>query len=177
MSTSILVTYASRYGSTKEVAEVVAATLREQGLTVELLPMRQVTALADYAAVVLGAPLYIGHWHKDAQKFLAKHRETLTQRPVALFTLGPLGKDEKEWEGVRTQLEQQMAQVAWLKPVAQTLFGGRYDPARLRFPDNLLTWFPATPLHQLPAGDVRDWAAIRAWAGGLAAQLQPAPAR
>ncbi|RIK39783.1 MAG: flavodoxin, partial [Chloroflexi bacterium] len=89
MSTSILVTYASRYGSTKEVAEVVAATLREQGLTVELLPMRQVTALADYAAVVLGAPLYIGSWQKDAQKFLTQHREALTQRPVAIFTLGP----------------------------------------------------------------------------------------
>lgn len=177
MSTSILVTYASRYGSTKEVAEVVAATLREQGLTVELLPMRQVTALADYAAVVLGAPLYIGSWQKEAQKFLTQHREALTQRPVAIFTLGPTGTDAQEWEGVRGQLAQQMAKVPWLKPIATELFGGKYDPAHLRFPDSLLTVFPASPLHNKPASDVRDWAAIRAWAGSLPALLQPVLAR
>jgi menaquinone-dependent protoporphyrinogen oxidase len=173
MADSILVAYATRYGSTQEVAEAVAATLRDSGLEVDLQPMRQVRTLAGYSAVVLGAPLYIGRWHKDAQRFLSLHQEALTQRPVAVFTLGPTQPDE-EWEGVHAQLAQELAKYPWLTPVALELFGGKYDPAELRFPDKLLASLPASPLHQIPASDLRDWTAIRAWAGNLAAKLEPA---
>lgn len=172
MSTKLLVTYASKYGSTQEVAEKVAAILREQGVAVDLLPARKVESLDSYSAVVLGAPLYIGHWHKDAHNFLERHREALLQRPIAMFTLGPTQPEAQGWDDVRAQLDQELAKVAWLKPVAFELFGGRYDPAKLRFPDNLLTWLP-TPLRDMPASDVRDWDAIRAWAADLAAKLQP----
>ncbi len=61
MSNSILVTFSTIYGSTQEVAERVAATLREQGLDVDLLPIKQVRSLDPYRAVVLGAPLYMFH--------------------------------------------------------------------------------------------------------------------
>jgi menaquinone-dependent protoporphyrinogen oxidase len=174
MSTSILVAYATRYGSTREVAESVAATLREQGLAVDLQPMHTVDDLAGYDAIVLGAPLYIGHWPKEAQRFLAQHREALRQRPVAMFTLGPTQPGEKEWADVRAQLDQERARYPWLQPIAFELFGGRYDPTMLRFPDSLLTWLPASPLRQMAASDLRDWPAIRAWADNLVEQLQPA---
>ena len=78
MSNSVLVGYATRYGSTQEVAEAVAATLRERGLEVDLQPMRQVHTIDQYRAVVLGAPLYMFHWHKDALHFLTQYREALT---------------------------------------------------------------------------------------------------
>ena len=151
-----------------------AATLREHGHTVDLYPMPAVQTLEGYQAVVLGAPLYIGRWHKDAQHFLAQHRDALTQRPVAIFTLGPIQTDQQEWDDVRTQLAQEMAKMPWLQPVASELFGGRYEPATLRFPDNVLAWLPASPLHELPANDARDWDAIRAWANGLAVKLEAA---
>jgi len=89
MSARILVAYTTRNGSTQEVAEAVATTLREHGLEVDIQPMRQVRTLADYQAVVLGAPLYMFRWHKDALRFLSRHREALTERPVAIFALGP----------------------------------------------------------------------------------------
>lgn len=174
MSASVLVTYATRYGATQEVAEVVAATLREHGLAVDLQPMRKVRSLEGYRAVVLGAPLYIGRWQKDARDFLSQRREDLAQRQVIVFTLGPIRPDEKEWEDVRGQLDQQLAKYPWLKPVAVELFGGRYDPTKLRFPDSLLAALPASPLHGALASDVRDWTAIRAWANDLVAQLQSA---
>jgi len=117
MQTRVLVAYASKYGSTQEVAEAIADTLRENGLSADLEPMRELKSLEEYTAVVLGAPLYMVHWHKDAHKFLSWHREALTNLPVAVFTLGPLDDKEEEWKEVRSQLEKEFAKFSWLKPV------------------------------------------------------------
>ncbi|MDE3089585.1 MAG: flavodoxin domain-containing protein, partial [Chloroflexota bacterium] len=136
MSGSILVTYATRYGSTQEVAEAIAATLRERGLAADIQPMRQVRTLAGYSAVVLGAPLFMFRWHKDALRFLSRHREALTEQPVAIFALGPIHDDEKERQDSRAQLDKELAKFPWLTPVALEVFGGKYDPAKLRFPVN-----------------------------------------
>lgn len=176
MSVSVLVTYATRYGSTQQVAEAVAATLRERGLEVELSPTRKVGSLDGYRAVVLGAPIYLGQWHKDAIGFLSRHREALTGGlPVAIFAGGPIAKDdEKEWQEVRKQLDQELAKFAWLRPVAVEIVGGRFDPAKLHFSDRLIVGLPASPLHGMPPSDLRDWKAIRAWASNLAEKLQPA---
>ncbi|MBN2393190.1 MAG: flavodoxin domain-containing protein [Anaerolineae bacterium] len=171
MSDKVLVVYATRYGSTQEVAERVAATLRENGLQVDVQAARQVRTLEGYRAVVLGAPLYIGRWLKDAHRFLARNQEGLAQRPVAIFALGPTRLQEMKAPDVRTQLDQELNKYPWLKPVAAELFGGKYDPATLRFPDNLLAVIPASPLHDAPASDARDWEEIRAWATNLAAKL------
>lgn len=173
MKNKVLVTYASKYGSTQEVAEKVAATLREKGLVVDLQPMRKVRSLAGYEAVVLGAAIYYGLWHKDAVNFLTKNEVALVQRPVAVFALGPNSTDENERQGCQAQFDKELAKFPWLKPVVTELFGGRY-PAKLRFPDSMVAALPASPMHGKPASDVRDWAAIRDWAGNLAAKLQPA---
>jgi len=167
MSASVLVAYASRYGSTQEVAEAVAATLRERELEVDSQPMREVRTLERYSAVVLGTAIYIFRLHKDARRFLSRYREALTERPVAIFAMGPFHNDEKEWQSVREQLDKELAQFPWLTPVAREIFGGKFDPANLRLPYNLL---PA--LKGMPASDIRDWAAIRAWASNLAPMLQ-----
>jgi menaquinone-dependent protoporphyrinogen oxidase len=171
MEGKVLVAFASKYGSTREVAEAIAAVLCEDGLAADLQSMSKVRNLAPYSAAVLGAPLYIGHWHSDVARFLAKHQETLARKPSAFFTLGPTHLDEKEWQGVRIQLDQELAKYSWFMPAANELFGGKYDPAILRFPDSLLAGLPASPLHGLLASDVRDWNAIRAWAHRLSEQL------
>jgi len=165
MEEKVLVAYVSTHGSTQEVAEVIAATLRDQGLAVDLQPAKKVHSLAGYRAVVLGAPLYMFHLHKDAAHFLAHYRKDLSGGlPVAIFAGGPMGKgDEAEWQMVRKQLADELAKMAWLKPAAVEVIGGRFDPDHLRFPWKLI---PA--LKGMPATDFRDWAAIRAWAGSLA---------
>jgi menaquinone-dependent protoporphyrinogen oxidase len=167
MSTSILVGYATRYGSTQEVAEAIAATLREGGLAVDCRPLKEVKTLEGYSGVVVGAPLYMFHWHKDAKNFLSRHRQAITARPVAVFAMGPLKDEAKDWQDVRAQLDKELLKFPWLAPVAAEVFGGKHDPAKLTFPHNLI---PA--LKQMPATDIRDWTAIRAWAIGLAAKLQ-----
>lgn len=173
MDGKVLVAYASKYGSTQEVAMAIADTLRDNGFEVDLQRMRKVRTLEGYATVVLGAAFYYGLWHKDALNFLARNQDALTRRPLAIFALGPTSKDEKEMQGSRAQLDKVMAKFPRLSPVLVEMFGGRY-PARLCFPDSLVAGLPASPLHGMPPSDVRDWEVIRTWASLLAAQLQPA---
>lgn len=172
MEIKVLVAYASTYGSTQEVAEAITARLRQSGLTVDQQPMKKVKSLTGYGAVILGAPLYLGGWHRDALNFMAQHREALIQRPLAIFALGPTSTDEEEWQSARSMLEKELAKFPWLTPIAVEMFGGKYNPAKLNIPHKLIASLPASPLHGMPASDVRDWAAIRAWADNLATQLQ-----
>jgi menaquinone-dependent protoporphyrinogen oxidase len=172
MANKILVAYATRYGSTQEVGEEVAARLRENGRQVDVQLMRNVQTLEGYRAVVLGAPIYIGKWHEDAHRLLSQHQKALVQRPVAIFALGPLGTDEKEMQGSRAQLDQELAKYPWLTPVAVEMFVGRYDPAKLNFSHKLLAALPASPLHGRAASDHRDWKAIRAWTSELYAKIR-----
>ena len=167
MSTTDLVGYATTYGSTPEVAQAVALALRECGHVVDVQPMREVRSLAQYRAVILGAPLVMFHWHKHAHHFLARHRQALLERPVAIFALGPTHNpyDQQEWQDSRAQLDKELARYPWLKPVALEIFGGRYDPALLRFPLNLLAG-------KAPASDIRNWPAIHAWSTSLAAKIE-----
>jgi menaquinone-dependent protoporphyrinogen oxidase len=168
MAASILIAYASRSGSTQEVAETMAATLRAGRSNVVCEPVSKVRTLEGYRAVVLGAPLYMFRWHKDAKQFLARHRDALLRRPVAVFALGPFHADEKEFQTARSQLDNELDAFPWFAPVAIEIFGGKFNPAQLRFPMNLI---PA--LRRMPPSDVRDWTAIRAWASGLGALMQP----
>lgn len=169
MPAPVLVGYATRYGSTQEVAEAVAAALRENGLAVDLQLLREVRSLTGYGAVVLGAPLFMFHWHKDALNFLSRYRKDLMERPVAVFALGPVHDphDEEEWESSRAQLKKELAKASWFTPVSLEMFGGKFDPAKLGFPINKLAG-------DAPASDIRDWTAIRTWAHSLAAQFAPA---
>ena len=162
---SVLLAYTTRFGSTQEVAETVAASLREAGLQVDLRLMMQVESLDQYEAVVLGAAIYNAKWHADAHQFLAQHQEALLQRPVAIFTLGPLSTSAAAKRNSRRQLDKELAKYPWLKPVALEIFAGKYDPSKpgLGFFERMM-----------PARDHRDWAAIRAWANALPAQLEHA---
>ncbi len=160
MATSILVAYATKHGSTQEVAETVTEELQGLGLDVELTELGKVHDLDGYDSVVIGAPLYMGRWHSDARRFLKRHREELEELPVAVFALGPLKLTEQDVAGSREQLDRALALVPELRPATVEVFGGVVDPAKLRF-----------PLNKMPAGDARDWDAIRAWARSLPGEL------
>jgi menaquinone-dependent protoporphyrinogen oxidase len=166
MKGRVLVGYATKMGSTQEIAEAVAAELRGGGAAVEVRPLREVRSLEGFAAVVIGAPMYMFHLHKDAKAFLARHRTALAAVPTAVFSLGPFHDVEKEWTEVRAVFEKELGQYPWLSPVAREVFGGAFDPAKLGFPYSLI---PA--MKKLPPSDIRDWEAIRRWADGLREKL------
>ena len=85
MKPSVLVTFATRYESTREVAEAIAASLTKSVVEVVFQPIRQIRSDEKYQAVVIGAPLYMFRWLKDARRFLSKSQKELIQKPVAIF--------------------------------------------------------------------------------------------
>jgi menaquinone-dependent protoporphyrinogen oxidase len=160
---SILLAYATRFGSTQEVAETIATSLRQAGFEVDMQLMQEVSTLANYDAIVLGAAIYNAHWHPEAHNFLSRHQKALNDLPVAIFTLGPLSTSEAAKRNSRRQLDKELAKYPWLKPVALEIFAGKYDPSKPG-----LSFFERF----LPARDYRNWDAIRAWANALPEQIQ-----
>jgi len=163
----ILLAYATMNGSTQEIAEFVANELTHLGQHVELRPCNEINDLTGFTGIVLGAPIYMFHLHKDAQRFLQRHLKSLADLPLAVFAGGPYGPNAaQDALEVRKNLDNELAKFVWLKPVSVQLVGGRFDPSRLRFPYNLI---PA--LKQAPASDARAWEEIRAWVQSLPALL------
>ena len=169
MPNKVLIAYATKYGSTAEVAAAIAKTLEEEGTSVDLLDVRSVRDLRDYRAVVLGVPLYYARMLRAGRRFLAKHRRALAEMPVAVFALGPLGSEEKDVKTPEKQFDRALGRYTEIQPLSTALFGGAIDQSKLRSPDKY-----SPPLKRFfPITDVRNWQAIESWAIGLLDQLKP----
>jgi menaquinone-dependent protoporphyrinogen oxidase len=162
----VLVAYASKHGTTREVAESIAGTLRESSyLNVEIEDAARVYDISSYDAVVVGGGLYMGTWHADARHLLKRHRHELVGKRLAVFGMGPDSLEESKVAESQKQLARALAATPELEPMAVAVFGGALTPETWRFPFN-----------RLPAFDARDWDAIRGWAEEVAAKLTPVAA-
>ncbi|MGV9560429.1 flavodoxin domain-containing protein [Streptomyces sp. NPDC003401] len=163
MPDNVLVAYATKNGSTAQIAQAVAETLRKDGLAAEALPAGSVTDVAPYDAVVVGGGLYAGRWHKDARRFVRRHRRALTGRPVWFFSSGPLDPSASERDippvrGVRRAMDR-------LDVDGHATFGGRLEEGAEGRVARMI-------VRSGKGGDFRDFVAIEAWAEGVAAALR-----
>jgi menaquinone-dependent protoporphyrinogen oxidase len=166
---TVLVAYASKRGSTAEIAETVAATLRREGLGVCLEQAGDVESLERFDAVVLGSAVYMKRWRGDARHFLKKHRKALRQVPFWVFSSGPVGdpaRDDQAW----TEPPRLAEKVEALGGRGHTVFGGCV-PAE---PQGMME---RKMVEGIPKEhrDRRDWDEIRAWAKQVASDLVPVP--
>jgi menaquinone-dependent protoporphyrinogen oxidase len=157
----VLVAYATKMGSNGEIADVIAGVLRDAGHEVEARPAREVRDLDGLDAVVLGSALYAATWRRDANRFVARSREALRDRPLWLWSSGPLdralaSKDLPPASNV-------LAVMGDVPYRAHRTFGGRLDPAAPGVDEQILR------THQV--GDFRNWDAIRAYADEIARAL------
>ena len=167
MSNKILVTYASRIGSTAGVAEAIGRTLAEGGTQVDVLPMQDVKDLAPYRAVVAGSAVRDRQWLPEAVEFVRVHRVELSRRPFAAFlvcmTLA-MPNAEKYRPGVAEWLEPVRALV---RPASEGLFAGSLDIKKIASLRDRLMFRISVAFRVWSEGDHRDWTAIRAWAESL----------
>lgn len=162
MTTKVLVAYGTTNGSTAQIAEAVAEVLRKEGLTAEALPAGSVDRVESYDAVVVGGGLYAGRWHKDARRFLRRHRRELAGRPLWLFSSGPLDPSAGERD---------IPPVAGLKRAMIRLdanghvtFGGCLE-------EGAKGWVARMIIKNGKGGDYRDFARIEDWSRAVAHEL------
>jgi menaquinone-dependent protoporphyrinogen oxidase len=160
MEPKTLIAYASKHGSTQEVAEQVAQILRDSGLDVDVRPASSVDDVDAYDALVIGGALYMGHWHRDARRLLSRVSSELRERPVFVFGMGPMDLEETSVDEARKHVDEALAKVPDVHPVSVAIFGGVVHPGELHFPFN-----------HMAETDARDPEAIRAWSGDIAAVL------
>jgi menaquinone-dependent protoporphyrinogen oxidase len=162
----VAVAYASKYGSTREIAERIAEVLGESGLDAHAVPAAEVDDVSSYRAVVLGSGVYMGRWLPDAWKFVRHHLAGLSTMPLWLFSSGPVGDAARHPDEAALPRRVGRA-IERLSAREHRTFGGRVSPEPKGFMDRAVT-------RKIPAdrGDARDWDAIEAWAHGIAWQLQ-----
>ncbi len=169
-----VVIYASKYGSTKGIAEFIAGKLRQAGTQVEARHVGEVHNPGDYDVFVIGSAVYMMHWLKEATEFVKGNRALLANRPVWLFSSGPLGTETKDAQGqdLRTVTEpKEITELRELiKPRDHRVFFGALDSSKLGFGHRMLRKLPAAR-NLLPEGDFRDWNDIEAWAISIARAL------
>ena len=167
MPNRILVTYASRAGTTVEVAEAIARTLTQDGVQVDVLPMNSVKDLSPYQAVVAGSAIRGSKWLPEAIQFVQTHQSILTQKKVALFTVC-ITMSMKNAENYRAGVMNWIAPVrAMVKPISEELFAGMLDFGKLPINKDTLMLRLSVALGIFPRGDHRDWNKIQSWAQSL----------
>jgi menaquinone-dependent protoporphyrinogen oxidase len=161
MSQKILVTYATKAGSTAEVAQKIAQTLSAQGAAVDVMPVQQVTNLQAYSAVVIGSAVRYGQWLQEAVKFVQANQAALNSKPVAFFAvhLMNLGDDENSRKLRLAYLD---AARKLVTPKTEGFFAGVGDTSKVSFFERMVA-----KAVKSPEGDLRNWSAINAWAENL----------
>lgn len=171
MSDKILVTYASRTGSTIGVAEAIGKTLSESGAQVDVLPMQEVKDLSPYSAVVAGSAIQNKGWLPEAIQFVQTYRAELTRKPFAAF-LVCMTLAMRNGETYRPFVSEFLAPVrAVVRPVSEGLFAGVLDIRKVPSFGDRMKFRVSVLFGAWSEGDHRDWNAIRNWAVGLHAQL------
>ncbi|MEU3950695.1 flavodoxin domain-containing protein [Streptomyces sp. NPDC029526] len=162
MTGTVLVTYGTTNGSTARIARSIADVLHRAGLTVEVLPARSVLDVTSYDAVVAGGGLYAGRWQKHARRFLRRHSHDLADRPLWLFSSGPLDASASERDippvpGVKKAMIR-------LDAREHVTFGGCLEKGAKGRVARMI-------LRDGKGGDFRDFTAVGAWAAHIADEL------
>jgi menaquinone-dependent protoporphyrinogen oxidase len=171
MKNRILVTYASRTGSTAEIAAAIGKTLSQNNANVDVLPMQDVKDLAPYNAVIVGSAIRQARWLPEAMKFIQDHHTELARKRVATFTVCitlAMSNSDQYRQAVREWIAPVHTHV---QPIAEGLFAGRLDFAKLPLNFDTLKFRLVVALGIFPKDDRRDWKAIHDWADSLCPQF------
>jgi menaquinone-dependent protoporphyrinogen oxidase len=167
--TRVLVTYASKMGSTQEIAEAIGRELEAFGMQVTIAPCADNVNPDGFDGVIIGSAIYTRRWVKTATKYLKRHAHRLDRHKTWLFHSGPCGEGAREEQVQAPKAVERV--IGSLGLPAPVTFGGRIDVEHATGP--VSRWMGAEgPL----SGDFRDWDRIRAWATDIAHQLNPATA-
>lgn len=163
---NVLIAYASKHGSTYEIANAIGEVLRAAGYGVAVRNVEEIHSVDVYDAVIIGSAVYMGRWMDEAQKFVQENVDKFGLVPAWLFSSGPLGEDVEEDAGSPHNIVELMALT---KAQEHRVFDGRLDKEQLGVGERMIV-----RLVKAPEGDFRNWAAIHEWADEIARELDTA---
>jgi menaquinone-dependent protoporphyrinogen oxidase len=171
----VLVAYASRSGSTAEIADRIAERVRASGIETDCISVSDDPLVTAYDAFVIGSAVYIARWEKGARSFIDVHAGALASHPTWLFSSGPLGTaatlangEEELRDAVEARERERLTTT--VHPRGHAVFFGALDADRAAFGVRMFRLLPAGR-KLLQTGDFRDWEAIERWADEIAAVL------
>jgi menaquinone-dependent protoporphyrinogen oxidase len=165
VSKRMLIAYASKRGSTGEVASAIGKTLAQNGARVDVLPLKKVTNLSDYQAVFVGSAIRVAKWLPEAVNFVSENRAILQRIPTAYFTVCATMFEDTPASRARAAGFIDPVRTM-LAPAAEGYFAGKVDPKTLSFLENTML-----KSRHVPQGDFRDWNKIASWAQSTYAQV------
>lgn len=158
----VLVAHGSKMGGTAGIATIIGDRLDHLGFDVDVREAGSVTLVEPYAAVLVGGGLYANRWHKAAARFVKRHRRTLLDKDVWLFSSGPL--DDSATESTIPPTKQVQKLIDMVGAQGHMTFGGKLEKD--------VKGFPASAMAKEMAGDYRNPDHIRGWVDEVAAQLK-----
>ena len=167
MANKILITYASKAGSTSEVADFIGKTLTEKGVTVDVVAINKVNDISEYKAVIIGSAIRAGKVLSESLNFVKKHKLELSKVPTAYFVVCMTLKDENE-KNINTVSAYLNPLKAEVSPIDFGLFAGKMDYSKLDF----ISKFMVKNIVKVPEGDFRDWDAIKNWTNNFYTKIQ-----
>jgi len=162
---TVLVAYATKHGSTEQIAETIGRELRQRGLAADVRGVGEIEDVARYEAVVLGSAVYVGHWLSNARAFAKEHAAELADRPTWLFSSGPVGRPLRPTDEDAVHIDEILEAI---QPREHRVFPGELDRSRL----NCCEWALVFAL-RVQEGDYRNEVEIQDWAREIAATLEP----
>lgn len=175
-----LIVYGSRGGATKEIAEEMGKVFSEHGFAVTVADARRSKGIDVNAfdLIVVGSSVIMTFWKRQATAFLKRNAKVLAGKKVALFSSGLAGGDPATADYASQSITRVASKFPAIMPVGLAYFGGYLDfssKSRIdRFFGAVKKDLEKKGIDTSKPIDQRDWAAIRAWANGLAAKVRPA---
>lgn len=172
MNSSILVTYATRAGSTAGIAAEIAKMLCQAGFSTDLYPMQAVIDLAPYRVVIAGSAIQGGAWLPEAMTFFAANRSALRLRKVATFLVCMMLAGDESTAERQAYIDHWMAPVRTIvTPLYEGAFAGALDLAKIQCWRDRIGMRLSLMFAPWGEGDYRDWDAIDSWTAELIARL------
>jgi menaquinone-dependent protoporphyrinogen oxidase len=157
MTDRILVAYASKLGSTGEVAQAIGEQLTARGFVADVMRVGDVPDVAPYGSLLLGSAVRMGRWLPEAVDFLEQKAGPFAGKSVSYFTVCMTMQEDTPANRARAQAITGPVR-AIREPAAEAFFAGRMDFSKLSLLEQTIL-----RAKKSPEGDFRDWDTIRAW--------------
>ncbi|HET59859.1 MAG TPA: hypothetical protein ENN32_05780 [Chloroflexi bacterium] len=168
----VLVIYGSWLGSTREIAEAIAESMRAEGAQVDVLSGRAVKSVNDYDGVVIGSSVRASMLHGGMKRPVRRFSKQLAEKPVAAFVGCAVIYDKNEPDAAgkaQAYITRFMDKFPQIKLLDIKPFAGAF------LVDNahgfMKTMVQNVAAQTTAEGDPRDWDAIAAWAKDIYRQF------